>query len=84
MDFFQSSTCSSDSEKDFEELDSGKAVLVLEGSLRRYTDNRLGTAYEYLSQREVGGNMATIHFGHAIDFVQNGQFSILHLQAALV
>jgi predicted dehydrogenase len=32
-------------------------------------------AYEYLTRREVGGNMVTIHFGHAIDFVQNGMFS---------
>ncbi|KAE9373316.1 NAD-binding Rossmann fold oxidoreductase family protein [Stipitochalara longipes BDJ] len=29
-----------------------------------------GLSYEYLSRKEVGGNMVTIHFGHAIDFVQ--------------
>lgn len=28
--------------------------------------------YAYLSDREVGGNLVTIHFGHAIDFVQSG------------
>lgn len=33
------------------------------------------TAYEYLTRREVGGNMVTIHFGHAVDFVQNGLFA---------
>jgi len=30
-------------------------------------------AYEYLGQRNVGGNMVSIHFGHAIDYVQNGK-----------
>ncbi|KAH6714383.1 NAD-binding Rossmann fold oxidoreductase family protein [Leptodontidium sp. MPI-SDFR-AT-0119] len=26
--------------------------------------------YEYLSQREVGGNLVSIHFGHSIDYIQ--------------
>ncbi|TVY80456.1 Galactose/lactose metabolism regulatory protein GAL80 [Lachnellula suecica] len=29
-----------------------------------------GKSYEYLGRREVGGNMVTIHFGHAVDYVQ--------------
>jgi len=32
------------------------------------------TAYEYLTRREVGGNMVSIHFGHSIDYVQQGNF----------
>jgi len=27
-------------------------------------------SYEYLTRREVGGNMVSIHFGHAIDYIQ--------------
>ncbi|KAF4635515.1 hypothetical protein G7Y89_g2571 [Cudoniella acicularis] len=26
--------------------------------------------YEYMGQRSVGGNLVTIHFGHAVDYVQ--------------
>jgi predicted dehydrogenase len=33
--------------------------------------------YEYLTRREVGGNLVTIHFGHAIDFVQSGNSPLL-------
>jgi predicted dehydrogenase len=32
------------------------------------------TPYEYLTRREVGGNMSSIHFGHAIDYIQQGDF----------
>lgn len=31
-------------------------------------------AYEYLGRKEVGGNLVTIHFGHAIDYIQYGTF----------
>lgn len=36
--------------------------------------------YEYLTRREVGGNLVTIHFGHAIDFVQSGSPPFLPTQ----
>jgi predicted dehydrogenase len=34
-------------------------------------------ATEYIGRREVGGNLVTIHSGHAIDFVQNGMMHLL-------
>jgi predicted dehydrogenase len=27
---------------------------------------------EYLSDRSIGGNLVTIHFGHSIDYIQHG------------
>jgi predicted dehydrogenase len=29
---------------------------------------------EYLGQRDIGGNLVTIHFGHAIDYIQFGMY----------
>lgn len=31
-------------------------------------------AYQYITQREVGGNLMTIHVGHSIDYLQAGNF----------
>lgn len=63
-------------EKHFEERNLGRLFRFSRALREGSADDRPGPAYEYLSQREVGGNMATIHFGHAIDFVQNGRFSL--------
>jgi hypothetical protein len=75
---FRTSTCFSDLEKkkNFEGRNGGRPSWFLWTSCEANADDRLGPTYEYLSQREVGGNMVTIHFGHAIDFVQTGQFSV--------
>jgi predicted dehydrogenase len=29
---------------------------------------------EYISDRTIGGNLVTIHFGHSIDYIQHGIF----------
>jgi hypothetical protein len=66
----------SEMEKYFEERNPGRLLRFSTALQEGSADDHPGPAYEYLSQRGVGGNMATIHFGHAIDFVQNGRFSL--------
>ena len=40
--------------------------------------HKQGEQYTYLAQREVGGNLMSIHFGHIVDFVQHGKCNISH------
>jgi hypothetical protein len=73
VDFlYKKSRYFSEMEKCFEERNLGRLFRFSRALREGSVDDRPGPAYEYLSQREVGGNMVTIHFGHAIDFVQNG------------
>jgi len=41
-------------------------------------------SYEYLSQREIGGNLLTVHFGHAIDWIQHGTYLQSNLRIILM
>ncbi|KAI8629729.1 NAD-binding Rossmann fold oxidoreductase family protein [Xylariaceae sp. FL1651] len=59
-------------------VDSGKIGKVLNSTWTGQGENggqTVNEGYEYLSQREYGGNLVTIHFGHFIDYVQHGQSS---------
>jgi predicted dehydrogenase len=56
-------------------IESGKIGKVLSSTWTGAGGAFAGTitqAYEYISQREIGGNMVTIHFGHSIDYIQAG------------
>jgi predicted dehydrogenase len=63
-----------------EVIESGKIGKVLSSTWTAAGGAFAGTitqAYEYISQREVGGNMVTIHFGHSIDYIQAGNYPLL-------
>jgi len=54
-------------------VDEGRVGKVLSSSWMGQGGNLGPTVqegYEYLSQREVGGNLVSIHFGHSIDYIQ--------------
>jgi hypothetical protein len=34
-------------------------------------------SYEYLTKKEIGANMVSIHFGHSIDYIQAGMYLVL-------
>ena len=36
-----------------------------------YTEN-----FEFLTRKEVGANLVTIHFGHTVDYLQHGSFPL--------
>jgi len=29
-----------------------------------------------ISKREIGANLLTLHFGHSIDYIQHGEYSL--------
>lgn len=54
---------------------SGKIGKVLSSTWNSQAHHGGGTTtegYQYLVDREKGGNLLTIHFGHAIDYIQYG------------
>ena len=56
-------------------VDSGKIGKVSSSTLAGYAGNSsesTSQAVEYIGCREVGGNLVTNHFGHAVDYVQQG------------
>lgn len=56
-------------------VDSGKIGKVLSSTWAGYAGNggeSTPQAVEYIGRREVGGNLVTIHFGHAVDYLQQG------------
>jgi len=60
-------------------IESGKIGKVLSTTWAGAAGAGGGTitqAYQYISQREVGGNLVTIHFGHSIDYIQAGIYSL--------
>lgn len=65
-------------------IESGKIGKVL-NSTWTAAGGGLGAtitqAYEYLTQREVGGNLVTIHFGHSIDYIQAGNCILTHCRS---
>jgi predicted dehydrogenase len=57
-------------------IQSGRVGKVLSSNWVGFAGNggeSTTEAVEYLGRREVGGNLVTIHFGHGIDYVQNGR-----------
>ena len=57
-------------------IESGKIGKVLSTTWIGAAGAGGGTitqAYQYIAKREVGGNLVTIHFGHAIDYIQAGK-----------
>ncbi|KAL2070662.1 hypothetical protein VTL71DRAFT_13688 [Oculimacula yallundae] len=54
-------------------VDEGRVGKVLSSSWMGQGGNMGPTVqenYAYIGQREVGGNLVTIHFGHSIDYIQ--------------
>lgn len=59
-------------------IESGKIGKVLSSNWNAQAGHGGATiqeGYQYLVNRERGGNLLTIHFGHAIDYIQYGMFS---------
>lgn len=58
-------------------IKSGKIGKVLSSTWNSQAHHGGGSTTEglqYLLDREKGGNLLTIHFGHAIDYIQYGMF----------
>lgn len=54
----------------------GRIGKVLSSTWTGYASNGGPTESEhvrYLADKEVGGNLVTIHFGHVVDYVQQGK-----------
>ena len=61
-------------------VEGGRIGKVLSCTWAAQAGNGGGTAMErmeYLGRREVGGNLVTIHFGHAVDYIQYGALIFL-------
>lgn len=62
-------------------IEEGKIGKVLSSTFTGQAGQggeKTAVGFEYLSDKEVGGNLVTIHFGHAVDFVQSGLFPLYH------
>lgn len=57
-------------------IKEGRIGKVLSSTWTGYASNGGPTESEhvrYLADKEVGGNLVTIHFGHVVDYVQQGE-----------
>lgn len=57
-------------------IKDGRIGKVLSSTWIGYASNGGPTESEhvrYLADKEVGGNLVTIHFGHVVDYVQQGE-----------
>jgi predicted dehydrogenase len=63
--------------KDF--ISSGKLGDVLSSTWQGYNEitpgPSVGADFQYIADKKIGGNFVTILTGHAIDYVQQGEFS---------
>jgi predicted dehydrogenase len=60
-------------------VEEGKVGKVLSSTWVGQATNGGGSvteSYEYIARKEVGGNLVTIHFGHAVDYIQHGSFTL--------
>jgi len=63
-------------------VDSGKIGKVLSSTWTGYAGNggpELGERMSYLADKEVGGNLVSIHLGHSVDYVQAGIYPLFLL-----
>lgn len=58
-------------------VDAGRIGKVLSSTFvgnAGYGGGTIGEAIRYFTDREVGGNVLSIHFGHSIEYVLSGEF----------